>query len=167
MLVNEYKLYVSIQKGSKDAKSVYIWGSPFFMSRTDTQNGVEIIFNIIHGDEVDALNCIELERYLHQSQSFHACEGSSSTYTIQARGWFIITMKDNKTIEIVSLKNKSRTMIIFVSDLFLKASHKTYHFRQVFTSCEECSISHNNHDINTCDLTSKHACLEVRNWQFI
>jgi hypothetical protein len=50
---------------------------------------------------------------------------SSSTYTIQARGWLIITMKDNKTIEIVFLKNESRTMIIFVSDLFLKANHKT------------------------------------------
>ena len=24
--------------------------------------------------------------------------GSSSTYTIQARGWLIVTMKDNKTI---------------------------------------------------------------------
>ena len=48
MLVNEYKLYVSIQKCSKDAKfgqSVYIWGSPFVMSRTDAQNGVDIIFN--------------------------------------------------------------------------------------------------------------------------
>ena len=42
--------------------------------------------------------------------------GSSSTYTIQARGWLIITMKDNKTIEIVFLKNESRTMIIFVSE---------------------------------------------------
>jgi hypothetical protein len=28
----------------------------------------------------------------------------------------IITMKDNKTIEIVFLKNESRTMIIFVSE---------------------------------------------------
>ena len=35
--------------------------------------------------------------------------GSSSTYTIQARGWMIITMKDNKTIEIVFLKNESLT----------------------------------------------------------
>ena len=55
-------------------------------------------------------------------------KGSSSTYTIQARGWLIITMKDNKTIdciEIVFLKNESRTMIIFVSDLFLKANQKT------------------------------------------
>ena len=50
--------------------------------------------------------------------------GSSSTYTIQARGWLIMTMKDNKTIEIVFLKNESRTMIIFISDLFLKANHK-------------------------------------------
>ena len=38
------------------------------------------------------------------------------TYTIQARGWLIIRMKDNKTIEIVFLKNESRTMIIFVSE---------------------------------------------------
>ena len=45
-----------------------------------------------------------------------SCRGSSSTYTIQARGWLIITMKDNKTIEIVFLKNESRTMIIFVSE---------------------------------------------------
>jgi hypothetical protein len=42
--------------------------------------------------------------------------GSSFTYTIQARGWLIITMKDNKTIEIGFLKNESRTMIIFVSE---------------------------------------------------
>jgi hypothetical protein len=34
----------------------------------------------------------------------------------QPRGWLIITMKDNKTIEIVFLKNESRTMIIFVSE---------------------------------------------------
>ena len=54
--------------------------------------------------------------------------GSSSTCTIQARGWLIITMKDNKTIEIVFLKNESQTMIIFVSDLFLKANHKTLSF---------------------------------------
>jgi hypothetical protein len=26
--------------------NVYIWGSPFAMSRTDAQNGVDIIFNI-------------------------------------------------------------------------------------------------------------------------
>jgi hypothetical protein len=39
-----------------------------------------------------------------------AIRGSSSTYTIQARGRLIITMKDNKTIEIVFLKNESRTM---------------------------------------------------------
>jgi hypothetical protein len=32
--------------------------------------------------------------------------GSSSTYTIQARGWLIITMRDNKTIEIVFLQNE-------------------------------------------------------------
>jgi hypothetical protein len=39
-------------------------------------------------------------------------------YTIQARGWLIITMKDNKTIEIVFLKHESRTisMISFVSE---------------------------------------------------
>jgi hypothetical protein len=47
-------------------------------------------------------------------------------YTIWDRGWSIITMKDNKTIEIVFLKNESRTMIILVSDLFLKANHKTW-----------------------------------------
>ena len=46
----------------------------------------------------------------------YATPGSSSTYTIQPRGWLIITMKDNKTIEIVFLKNESRTMIIFVSE---------------------------------------------------
>jgi hypothetical protein len=46
--VNEYKLYVSIQKSLKDENlgNVYIWGSPFVMSRTDAQNGVEIIINI-------------------------------------------------------------------------------------------------------------------------
>jgi hypothetical protein len=46
-LVNEYKLYVSIQKSSKYAKfeqCLYL-GNPFVMSRTDAQNGVEIIFN--------------------------------------------------------------------------------------------------------------------------
>jgi hypothetical protein len=43
MLVNEYTLYVSIQKSSKGAKFGFIW-SPFVMSRTDAQNGVEIIF---------------------------------------------------------------------------------------------------------------------------
>jgi hypothetical protein len=42
--------------------------------------------------------------------------------------WGIITMKHNKTTEIVFLKNESRTMIIFVSDLFLKANHKTWSF---------------------------------------
>jgi hypothetical protein len=31
---------------------------------------------------------------------------SSSTYIIQPRGWVVITMKDNKTIEIVFLKNE-------------------------------------------------------------
>ena len=48
MLVNEYNLYVSIQKSSKDAKfgqCLYL-GSPFVMSRTDAQNGVEIIFKM-------------------------------------------------------------------------------------------------------------------------
>jgi hypothetical protein len=47
MLVNEYKLYVSIQESSKDAKfgqCLYL-GVPFVMSRTDAQNGVDIIFN--------------------------------------------------------------------------------------------------------------------------
>jgi hypothetical protein len=46
ILVNEYKLYVSIQKSSKDAKygQCLFWGSPFVMSRTDAQNGVDIIF---------------------------------------------------------------------------------------------------------------------------
>ena len=45
-IVNEYKLYVSIQKSSKDAKfgqCLYL-GVPFVMSRTDAQNGVDIIF---------------------------------------------------------------------------------------------------------------------------
>ena len=44
MLVNEYKLYISIHKSSKDAKfgqCLYL-GVPFAMSRTDAQNGVEI-----------------------------------------------------------------------------------------------------------------------------
>ena len=47
MLVNEYKLYVSIQKSSKDAKfgqCLYLGVPPFVMSRTDAQNGVDIIF---------------------------------------------------------------------------------------------------------------------------
>jgi hypothetical protein len=26
--------------------NIYIWGSSFFMSRTDAQNGVEIIFKV-------------------------------------------------------------------------------------------------------------------------
>ena len=59
MLVNEYKLYVSIQKSSKDAifeHCVYIWGSPFVMSRTDAQNGVEIIFKTSR--TADTLNYI-------------------------------------------------------------------------------------------------------------
>ena len=47
MLVNEYKLYVSIQESSKDAtfgQCLYL-GSPLFsMSRIDAPNGVEIIF---------------------------------------------------------------------------------------------------------------------------
>jgi hypothetical protein len=53
---------------------------------------------------------------------------SPSTYTIlQARGWLIITMKDNKTIEIIFLKNKSRTMMtIFV---FWKPITKHGHFQ--------------------------------------
>ena len=48
MLVNEYNLYVSIQKSSKDAKfgqCLYL-GVPFVMSRTDAQNGVDIIFKL-------------------------------------------------------------------------------------------------------------------------
>jgi hypothetical protein len=28
--------------------NVYIWGSAFVMSRTDAQNGVDIIFNQLH-----------------------------------------------------------------------------------------------------------------------
>jgi hypothetical protein len=28
--------------------NVYIWGSPFVMSRTDAQNGVEIIFILLY-----------------------------------------------------------------------------------------------------------------------
>jgi hypothetical protein len=27
--------------------NVYIWGSPFVMSRTDAQNGVDIIFKVL------------------------------------------------------------------------------------------------------------------------
>jgi hypothetical protein len=38
----------------------------------------------------------------------------------------IITMKDNKTIDFVFLKNKTRTMIIFVSE---SQSKKHDHFR--------------------------------------
>jgi hypothetical protein len=48
MLVNEYKLYVSIQKSSKDAKfgqCLYLQ-SPFVMSRTDAQNRLCSIFKI-------------------------------------------------------------------------------------------------------------------------
>jgi hypothetical protein len=40
--------------------------------------------------------------------------------------YLIITMKDNKTIDFVFLKNKSRTMIIFVSE---SQSKKHDHFR--------------------------------------
>jgi hypothetical protein len=47
MLVNEYKLYASIQfkkvRKMQNLGNVYIWGSPFVMSRTDAQNGVDII----------------------------------------------------------------------------------------------------------------------------
>jgi hypothetical protein len=32
--------------------NVYIWGSPFVMSRTDAQNGVDIIFNLILYDDI-------------------------------------------------------------------------------------------------------------------
>jgi hypothetical protein len=42
MLVNEYTLYVSIQKSSKDAKFGFIW-SPFVMSRTDAQIGTRYL----------------------------------------------------------------------------------------------------------------------------
>jgi hypothetical protein len=59
-----------------------------------------------------------LEQYCYKSAAgllqlvrFYVCP-----FSIQARGWLIITMKDNKTIEIVFLKNESRTMIIFVSE---------------------------------------------------
>jgi hypothetical protein len=33
--------------------NIYIWGSPFVMSRTDAQNGVDIIFNCYKFD----VNC--------------------------------------------------------------------------------------------------------------
>ena len=55
---------------------------------------------------------IEEDKNPHMSHDL----GSSSTYTIQARDWLIITMKDNRTIEIVFLKNESQTMITFVSE---------------------------------------------------
>ena len=57
-----------------------------------------------------------LSKLKYISQFFLFATWASSTYTIQARGWLIITMKDNKTIEIVFLKNESRTMIVFVSE---------------------------------------------------
>ena len=43
VLGNEYKLNVSIRKSSK-MQNLGNLGSPFAMSRTDAQNGVEIIF---------------------------------------------------------------------------------------------------------------------------
>jgi hypothetical protein len=49
MLVNEYKLYVF---NSKMVERCKVWamfisgGPPFVISRTDAQNGVEIIFKI-------------------------------------------------------------------------------------------------------------------------
>jgi hypothetical protein len=49
MLVNEYKLYVSIQKSSKDAKfgqCLYL-SAPFVMSRTDAQNGLDMVFKFL------------------------------------------------------------------------------------------------------------------------
>jgi hypothetical protein len=49
MLVNEYKLYSTFQfkkvRKMQNLGNVYVWGSPFVMSRTDAQNGVDIIFN--------------------------------------------------------------------------------------------------------------------------
>jgi hypothetical protein len=42
MLVNEY---VKKVRKMQNLGNVYIWGSPFVMSRTDAQNGVDIIFN--------------------------------------------------------------------------------------------------------------------------
>jgi hypothetical protein len=35
--------------------NVYIWGSPFVMSRTDAQNGVDIIFNEIETKDLCTL----------------------------------------------------------------------------------------------------------------
>jgi hypothetical protein len=52
ILVNEYKLYVSLQKSSKDAKfgQCLYPGVPLcYRSRTDAQNGVDIITNILAG----------------------------------------------------------------------------------------------------------------------
>ena len=53
MFVNEYKLiiYCTFQfkkvRKMQNLGNVYIWGSPFVMSRTNAQTGVEIIFNVL------------------------------------------------------------------------------------------------------------------------
>ncbi len=48
MLVNEYKpeFYVRKVRKMRNLGNVYICGSPFVMSRTDAQNGLDSIFNI-------------------------------------------------------------------------------------------------------------------------
>jgi hypothetical protein len=51
MLVDEYKLYVSIQfkkiRKMQNLGNVYICRSPFVMSRTDAWNGLYSIFKIV------------------------------------------------------------------------------------------------------------------------
>ena len=37
--------------------NVYIWGSHFVMSRTDAQNGVDIIFNATCNNTEESYNC--------------------------------------------------------------------------------------------------------------
>jgi hypothetical protein len=70
------------------------------------------------------------------SQSPHGIEYTARVILVPTNRWSqaIIqnvlenVLKNNKTIDIVFLKNESRTMIIFVSDLFLKVNHKTWSF---------------------------------------
>jgi hypothetical protein len=40
--------------------NVYIWGSPFVMSRTDAQNGVDIIFKSFSGNMSKSLRFVYL-----------------------------------------------------------------------------------------------------------
>jgi hypothetical protein len=80
--------------------------------------------NVDHSGQCSILCCLcELLLADYWSYPFpdEHLSGSSFTYAIQAHGWLIITIKDNKTIEIVFPKNESRTMIVFVSE----ANHKT------------------------------------------